>query len=246
VTAMSTAGGASGLAHGLHYGAVLVGLLGLTALLLPHALEPLRHAEAAPHDEHEQRIRALRRVAASGRLGTSDAVALLSAATSGIRPRSRAEAAALAVPLAVVGSAAAAGAHAAVAPAHLAQSVGLGLFFLVAAVAQAGWAALALTRVTRRLLLVGAAANLAVLTLWLTTRLVGLPFGLMPEPHPVGAWDLTCALWEVAVVAGCLWTVRRGAPRRVAGWFDWHPGVRVALIGSVFALLTLTFVGGHA
>jgi hypothetical protein len=241
---MSTAGGASVLAHGLHYGAVLVGLLGLAALLLPHALEPLRLTEAPPRDEHELRVRALRRAAATGRLGIPDAPG--PHARAELAPGARTDAAALAVPLGMVASAAAAGAHAAVGPAHFAQGVLFGLFFLGTAVVQAGWAARVLTRPTRRLLLVGAAVNLALLGLLVTTRLVGLPFGLMPQPHPVGAWDVACALWEVTVVAACIRTARAGPPAEAAGWFDWHPAVRAVLVGSVSALITLTLVGGHA
>ena len=92
----------------------------------------------------------------------------------------------------------------------------------------------------------GVAGNLAVLALWLTTRAVGLPFGLMPEPHPVGTWDLTCAAWELVVVLGCALTLRRGVPPRIASWFEWHPAAQSALVGSGLALITLTLLGGHA
>jgi hypothetical protein len=243
---MSTAGGAGVLAHGLHYGAVLAGLMGLAALLLPHALEPLRPHRAAPRDEHELRILNLRQAVVAGSLGTPEAVLLLSGPRSVRLPRIRTDVAALALPLAVVGSAAAAGAHAAVGPPYLAESALFGTFFIVAACAQAGWAMLMLRRASRALVVAGTVGNLAVLALWLTTRVAGLPFGLMPEPHPVGAWDLTIAVWEVAVVLGCAAALRDGTPRRIAGWFEWHPAAQAALVGSVFTLVTLTLVGGHA
>ena len=223
------------LGHGLHYGAVLVGLMGLAALLLPHALEPLRPSVPAPRDEHELRVRRLREVAADGSLGTPDAVVLLSGPRSVPLVGVRSDVVALALPLAVVGSAAAAGVHAAVGPAHLAESSLFGSFFILAAVAQAGWAVLLLQSTTRALLVGGLAGNLAILSLWLTTRVVGLPFGLMPEPHPFGTWDLTCAAWEVAVVAGCAVALRSGVPPRIA-----------ALVASGLALITLTLLGGHA
>ncbi len=234
------------LAHGLHYGAVLAGLMGLAALLLPHALEPLRLTSSAPRDEHELRIRHLRQAVVDGSLGTPDAVLRLSGPRSVTPAGHRSDVAALALPLAVVGSAAAAGAHAAVGPPHLTESALFGTFFIVAACVQAGWAMLMLQRTSRALLLAGAFGNLAILALWLTTRVAGLPFGLMPEPHPVGAWDLTTAIWEVAVVIGCAAALRDRTPRRVVGWFDWHPAAQAALAGSGFALITLTLIGGHA
>lgn len=245
MTAMSTAG-ASMLGHSLHYGAVLVGLMGLAALLLPHALEPLRAHRAAPRDEHELRVQHLRRAVVEGSLGTPDAVILLSGPRSVPLRRIRSDVAAVGLPLALVGSAAAAGAHAAVAPAHLAESTLFGSFFLVAACAQGGWAVLMLQRPTRALVVAGAVGNLAVLALWLTTRVAGLPFGLMPGPHPFGAWDLTTATWEVAAVLGCAAAFRAGPPRQLAGWFEWHPAAQAALVGSGFALITLTLIGGRA
>lgn len=246
MTAMSTAAGASLLAHGLHYGAVLAGLMGLAALLLPHALEPLRTHSAPPRDEHELRVSHLRQAVVDGSLGTPDAAVRLSGPRSVPSAGHRTDVATLALPLAVVGSAAAAGAHAAVGPPHLTESTLFGAFFIVAACAQAGWAMLMLKRPSRALLHAGAFGNLAILALWLTTRVAGLPFGLMPEPHPVGAWDLTTAVWEVAIVIGSVAALREGNPRRVVGWFDWHPAAQASVVGSGFALITLTLIGGHA
>ena len=182
-----------------------------------------------------------------GSLGTPDAVLRLSGPRSVAPAGHRADVAALALPLAVVGSAAAAGAHAAVGPPHLTESALFGAFFIVAACVQAGWAMLMLQRTSRALLLAGAFGNLAILALWLTTRVAGLPFGLMPEPHPVGAWDLTSR----GLGGRASWSVVRphsgtAHPRRVAGWFDWHPAAQAALVGSGFALITLTLIGGHA
>jgi hypothetical protein len=36
--------------------------------------------------------------------------------------------------------------------------------------------------------------------LWAITRTVGLPFGLLPTPEPIGALDLCCGGWEAVVV----------------------------------------------
>ena len=61
------------------------------------------------------------------------------------------------------------------------------------------------------MLWLGIAGNLAVLTLWLISRTVGVP-GVGTGPEPLGPWDLTCALWEVVVVVGCL-RLRHEPPR---------------------------------
>ncbi len=54
MTAMSTAVGASLLAHGLHYAMVLLGLWGLAALLVPHALDRLQATRPAAYDDHDR------------------------------------------------------------------------------------------------------------------------------------------------------------------------------------------------
>ncbi|HET9420671.1 MAG TPA: hypothetical protein VFO49_06010 [Nocardioides sp.] len=112
MTAMSTATGASLLAHGVHYAMVAAGPLGLAALLLPQALH--RAAVAAPRDAHEARVLELRRRAAAGALTDPSSWRLRSVAF-----RQTDRTAALIVPMALVGSTTAAGAHAAVTPLQL-------------------------------------------------------------------------------------------------------------------------------
>jgi len=64
------------------------------------------------------------------------------------------------------------------------------------------WAVLAVRSPgNRQLLLAGAAGNLAIVLVWLVSRLVGLPFG--PEtfqPEAIGAKDLLATYEELAVV----------------------------------------------
>jgi hypothetical protein len=94
--------------------------------------------------------------------------------------------------------------HVWVAPEHLQEWWGYGIFFLATALAQGICGPLLLRRPARWVLLAGAAGNLAVLILWLVTRTTGIPFF---GPHagdvePVGFLDLLCALAEAGLVVG--------------------------------------------
>jgi hypothetical protein len=243
VEAMSTAASAGVLAHGVHYALVLLGLWGLAALLVPHALERFRAAGPPAYDEHERRVLALREAVAAGRPGIAAPV-LATPVPDGATGR-RAPAGTLSVPLAIVASAAAAGIHAAVAPPHLREQAVAGLFFLLAAGAQLAWSAAAL-RPSAGVLRAGIALQLALVAVWLVTRTTALPFGLLPERHPVGAWDLTCVVAELASAAACWEALRAGAPGRCPSWFDWHPVARGAVGATAVALVLLTLSGAHS
>ncbi len=245
MTVMSTAVGGSMLAHGLHEVMVLLGLWGLAALLLPHALtHALRPTPpSVPADDHERRVADLRAAMASGSVG------VVAPPVRARTARVRSQVPALSVPLAVVASSAAAGIHAAVAPAHLREQAVVGVFLLAAASAQAVWA-VATLRPTSRLLRTGILLHLALVAVWLLSRTAALPFGLQAEPHPVGPWDLTCVAWEVVAVVACARTLRDtrrdDLPVRCPGWFDWHPSTRSAVGLAVIALVLLTLSGAHA
>ncbi len=214
-----------------------MGVLGLVALLTPRLLA----APAAPLDEHEARVAALRTSmqmpAHRSRLHSRlhDAPAL----TTGQR---------VLLPLAVVSSAAAAGAHAAVGPPHLRESALFGAFFAGSALLQLLWAGLAAVRGSRRLLVVGAVGNLAVIGLWAVTRTLGLPFGLLPEPEAVGPWDLACGAWELVVVCSCTAILRSTAPlpSRLVEWRHWHPALPTYVAASVLLLIALSVSGAGA
>jgi hypothetical protein len=79
-----------------------------------------------------------------------------------------------------------------------------GLFFLAASLLQLVWGVIALRAPGHALWVAGAAGNAAVLALWLVTRTAGLPFGLLPQPERVGAWDVVATGCELIVVTGCL------------------------------------------
>jgi len=245
VTSMSTVVGVSMLAHGLHYAMVLLGLWGLAALLLPHTLDRLvpgpSNGRHSPRDEHEVRVAALRTAVASG----SPGIPTVALGAPGVQEAGRRD---LAAPLLVVASTAAAGIHAAVAPAHLREQVLFGAFFMLVACAQVAWSAALLHQPQRAVLVAGVVGNSALLALWLVTRIVGLPFGLMPDPHPLGGWDLVCAAWEVTVVVTCVRLLRARADDvpGCPGWFDWHPAARAATGAAAVTLVLLTLIGAHS
>jgi len=244
------------LAHGVHVALVAAGLAGLGVLLgptVPHRPRP--GSRPAPGgDIHDARVGELR--AAVARYAADGSVSALLSTVHGAADRLRDHrlrlepaGSTVLVPLAVTGSLAAAGVHAALVPAHLRERALFGVFFVVVAVAQLAWAERGWRRPTHGWLLAGAAGNLAVLALWATTRTAGLPYGLLPEPEAVGAWDLTCAAFELAVVAACVVGLRDGV-RRAAPWREWHPALHAwtALAATALVVLTLggaTEMAGH-
>ena len=258
-------------AHGIHYAVVAGGVLGLVALLSPRFLS----APTAPRDEHEARVLALRAAltppgpAPSGPAPSgpspighrppglaADAlpataldpiqVATHDGWSSGEPALTAAQRALL--PLAVVSSTAAAGVHAAVGPEHLRESALFGAFFAGSALLQLIWSAWASVRGSAPLLVAGAVGNLAIIGLWATTRTLGLPFGLLPHPEPVGPWDLACAAWELVVVCCCIGMLRSRdpLPTRLGDWRGWHPGLPTYVVASVLLLLALSASGAGA
>lgn len=241
MTVMSTAAGASMLAHTVHYAVVLGGALGLALLLLPHALERLRGESAPARSAHEDRVLRLRELAAVGRLAEPGAALTVVRPVREVAPTSHTShtspAAPAALPVALVSSAAAAGVHAAVGPAHLTDQPLVGMFFLACAAAQLGWTALFLARPGRALLEAGVVGNAALVTLWAVSRLSG--------SEPVGPWNLAATGWEVAVVLACV-ALKAPAGLRTAGWFDWPGLARGWFIGSVLLLGLLSLSGAGA
>jgi hypothetical protein len=95
--------------------------------------------------------------------------------------------------------------HAAVCPEHVREAALYGGFFAASALLQGIWPLLVLVRPDRRVLVAGAAGNLAVVVLWLVTRTVGIPLG--PEAGEVealGALDVIATAAEIGVVALCI------------------------------------------
>jgi hypothetical protein len=194
-----------------------------------------------------RRVHAARATAGLAGLGSLPAPALAprarpDAAVDRVHPTASA---ALLVPVATVGTLAASGVHLAMFPPHLRERASFGIFFVACSLGQLAWAERARRRPTVRWLLVGALANAAVVALWAVTRTAGLPFGLLPEPEAVGAWDLACIVFETTAVGACLAGVRR--PPGGAGpvpWPAWHPVAHAWAALAVTVLVLLSVVGG--
>ena len=143
----------------------------------------------------------------------------------------------LPLPLAIASAAAAGSAlvHFAVAPEHFAEWWGFGLFFVLCAEVQLGWALLLGRARGNRMLAVGIAGSLALIGLWAVSRTTGLPFG--PEPgvaEAMGVPDLVSVVLELVTAAACAWALV--APTRIAA--------RVGLPARVLGLaLTVALTG---
>ena len=108
-------------------------------------------------------------------------------------------------------------------------------FFVVVAVAQLAWGAVALARAPRWWLALGAMGNLMVVATWVVSRTVGLPVGdyagiALPVGFPDG---LATALEVVTVVGAAALLVRGRGPARSPAR---SPGVTVAAALVIGAL----------
>ena len=254
----ATVAGASMLAHGLHSLMVLLGLWGLAALLLPHVLER-RHLRLAA-DAHARRVTELRSalsldarlIAVRSTLTSTASTAAPTTASTAVpvgptpTPRPVGSGVVLGLPLVLVAATAAAGIHLAVAPGHLASEPVSAIGLLVAGVAQLGWVASLVSRPSHSTLLLGLVLNGGLIALWAWTRLAGLPFGLLPERHPLGGWDVACVVWEIICVVASVQLLRGRAPLSLPGWFDWHASSRFAVGAAVVTTAMLTMTGAHS
>ena len=112
--------------------------------------------------------------------------------------------------LAVLAGVGAAAVHVLVVPEHFHESSLYGAFFVVAAVCQAGGAALLVLRRSRLLAGLVAAGNASIVLLWLVTRVAGIPLG--PDAgvvEPVQGLDVTATACELVVVVCCLAAMHR-------------------------------------
>ncbi len=254
MTAHTAAGGASLLAHGVHWTIVLGGTAGMLALVLPSLLDRFaprlaRYVDPAPRrprDEHERRVHEVRRhLLAGAPNGVPTATPFFPGTTRHLDepPERPSYAACLTVPVALAGSLAAAGVHAAVGAAHLSGQPLLGSLFVLCAFAQLAWAAQLLHAPSAPVVTLGLVGNAGLVTAWLATRLPVLPLpGSGAEPF--GVWDVLAAGWQVAVVVACASLLASGsAATRPAAWRAWRPAARAVLVGSAL-LLVLTSTSG--
>lgn len=125
----------------------------------------------------------------------------------------------------------AAAVHLAVMPTHFRQWWLFGVFFLGAATLQVALGVLLLTRPSPRLLAAGAAGSVAVVVLWLASRLVGLPFG--PDhgaTEPFGVLDMLATVAELSTAVCCVVARRAGAARPAWRWSWWGLTMRLAAL----------------
>jgi hypothetical protein len=92
--------------------------------------------------------------------------------------------------------------HVWVMPEHFAEWWGYGVFFLVAAAAQALFAILVVRAPSEHLLRAGIIGNLAIIALWIVTRTVGIPFfgPHAGEVEEIGQIDLASKVVEALLV----------------------------------------------
>ena len=104
--------------------------------------------------------------------------------------------------------------HLWVMPEHFREWWGYGAFFLASAVAQVLYVPLLLRRPSRKILLLGVGGNLAIVSLYLLTRTVGIPlFGPHAgEVEGAGFMDLCATSSELGIVAALGAVLLRGLP----------------------------------
>jgi len=130
--------------------------------------------------------------------------------------------------------------HVRVAPEHFHEAIAFGVFFVVTATAQLGWAAWVVVKPRRVLLWAGLAGNFGVVALWLFTRTVAVPIG--PDAgstEEIGGLDIVATSAEVAllVLVGMALVVSR---RRAAALRSADP-----VVGAVDALVAAEGVEGE-
>jgi len=131
--------------------------------------------------------------------------------------------------------------HLTVMPQHFQEYPPFGVFFLLSGLAQVGLAAALLFSTGSLTAIVGAAANLAVVTLWLVSRTVGLPIGDDPwRPETIGVADAAATILELMAAWNLVRLARRPEqPRRAGIRFRIRPVV--ALVPGL--LLVIVGVG---
>lgn len=136
--------------------------------------------------------------------------------------------------------------HAVATPHHATENVVFGVFFLVSAVGQFGWATVALTCPSPALLRHGIALNVLLVELWVVTRTTGLPFGLQNGPEGVGTWDVAAKVWELGALACLLHLMLAGDTRTSTRARHGSVYLQAAVATSVVALLVLALAGPPA
>lgn len=133
--------------------------------------------------------------------------------------------------------------HFAVAGEHFAEYWAFGVFFLVVAWLQLGWAVAVVVRPTRELLASAVLMNAAIIGVYIITRTVGDVIGPTPGAvEPLGFGDVLSTACEAIIVAGSILLLRRSLGRAIPKPVAARALVAIAAISMV--LLSVSLVDG--
>ncbi len=139
--------------------------------------------------------------------------------------------------LLVAGLLASAAIHAAVAPEHLQEWLGAGVFFVVLTMAELAAAAIVFMRRQSTGLVAAAVVSAGPLVVWVVSRTAGLPLG--PEAgiaEPVGLADCVACLLELGTLVGALLLLRREDRAVRPPLLPHHRALALAAVVAVGAL----------
>jgi hypothetical protein len=140
--------------------------------------------------------------------------------------------------------------HFGFAPDHFGESRFHGAFFFLAGWAQLAFGLAVILRPSRAVLRLGILLNVAIVVLWVVSRVVGMPFGDDPwVAEAVTFPDTLATLLEVLAVVGSYVLLtggleRRALPRTAA--IVGGVGVALALVGLTTASVAPALSGGHS
>lgn len=146
----------------------------------------------------------------------------------------------LAVLLAAFASIGAGAVHVAVVPNHWQEWPLSGVFFAGLAAFQLIWAVVVIRWPRPTILGIGLIANLGAMTLWVVSRVWGVPFGPHADvPEAVGASGVLTMMLEASVLLGATWSL---LPRYRSALLT-TGGYRFAVTGAALAMLMLMTPG---
>jgi hypothetical protein len=148
------------------------------------------------------------------------------------------------LPVIAVAGVGAAAVHFVVMPTHVAEAMLYGVFFAFTATTQLGYSVLLLLRPSRPLVATGVVGNLAMVALWLVTRIVAIPLGpAAGSTEPFGALDILASSFEtIVVVAGMMTLLRTPLPTRSVIRSLATPQVALLTISAVVAVTTTAYL----
>lgn len=136
--------------------------------------------------------------------------------------------------------------HLAMVPAHMGEWALQGWAFLLTAWVQLGIAFLAVARPSRRLWLGVVLANSAFLSAWIVGRTTGFPFGPRAGvAEDMNIVDVTCVLFELALIVGAFAMVTLPPARRSARGWLFAPVLPIAVLGLTTGVLATPSATDH-